>query len=640
MNKLTKLITFAIMIFLVIPMAFAANCLESSAKLIYIDGAVCDENGVPVTVNIFPNKDDVSVSVSITDSNSMYLGDNISTTQSIGDVPLGQVNSTSWVLMCKPNAQNLNVVFTIEHDIDQSCTIDENLNFSIIPNPNLTLSKELPETILFNQSFNVTITTENTGEGSAKVEIAQLGNLQDLESNDLPMNYTQQNVSTEPTKTEIISLRAPSCVDYGATLDLDYYNTNDKLRGSLQEDISFSVIDPLKTASLTVNNNNPTEGNTITFTAAIENMADYNVTGFNVSFYKDNTLIETVQSIDTISVGETRDVSITWSTSGKLGIHTFEAYPISEMSGCDRNHTTSSSVGVTVKEVPAPPTASAGGGGGGGSIISTLDLKLKETFEEQALTVQARQDIEFDFKGESHHIKINGIYDDYIELTIKSDPITIQLNVGETKQLDVNANGLNDLEVTLIKIVNRRAELKFKVLQEKLIEEEHEPVKEETAVEEEPTTEEEQELVVEEEKQEGIPEVTGAFLGAWEFKEWAIATIVVILIILLTTVIMLTPKKKKPKKLSKIEQLKQWRPKIKMKKKKISNPIKKGFRKIKNFFKRTSKSLLNFFFQEKKVKIKKKAPKKKIVKKPKKKQKPKKQSKLNKWLVNFFFEKK
>ena len=63
---------------------------------------------------------------------------------------------------------------------------------------------------------------------------------------------------------------------------------------------------------------------------------------------------------------------------------------------------------------------------------------------------------------EEHTVMVDDIDDDSITLTISSEPFTIELMVGESKEVDVNGDGVNDLEIFLHKIHQKAADLVFK----------------------------------------------------------------------------------------------------------------------------------------------------------------------------------
>ncbi len=64
-----------------------------------------------------------------------------------------------------------------------------------------------------------------------------------------------------------------------------------------------------------------------------------------------------------------------------------------------------------------------------------------------------------------HTVTFDDITDNTVTLTIKSLPITLTLSVGQSKDVDVNDDGLNDLSVTLKGIVSGTAQVDFKKLE-------------------------------------------------------------------------------------------------------------------------------------------------------------------------------
>lgn len=63
---------------------------------------------------------------------------------------------------------------------------------------------------------------------------------------------------------------------------------------------------------------------------------------------------------------------------------------------------------------------------------------------------------------EEHEIKVEEMGDSSVTLLISSEPFTVSLEVNETKEVDVNADGVNDLEIYLHKIHQKSADLVFK----------------------------------------------------------------------------------------------------------------------------------------------------------------------------------
>jgi len=66
--------------------------------------------------------------------------------------------------------------------------------------------------------------------------------------------------------------------------------------------------------------------------------------------------------------------------------------------------------------------------------------------------------------SESHSVTISEITDTSVTIIIQSDPITLELNIGDVKTVDVDGDGTNDLEVTLNGITDGNADLTINTL--------------------------------------------------------------------------------------------------------------------------------------------------------------------------------
>jgi hypothetical protein len=71
--------------------------------------------------------------------------------------------------------------------------------------------------------------------------------------------------------------------------------------------------------------------------------------------------------------------------------------------------------------------------------------------------------IKLDISGENHRIEVKAATDDKVVLTISSEPFDVTINAGETEEVDVNGDGIADLEVTYHKLFAKTsADLTFK----------------------------------------------------------------------------------------------------------------------------------------------------------------------------------
>ena len=84
--------------------------------------------------------------------------------------------------------------------------------------------------------------------------------------------------------------------------------------------------------------------------------------------------------------------------------------------------------------------------------------------------------ITFLIGDEEHTIKVEELTDDTVTLLISSEPFTLEMKTEETKEVDVNADGTNDLEIYFHKVHQKSADLVFKAISTPVVEEEPEVV--------------------------------------------------------------------------------------------------------------------------------------------------------------------
>jgi len=140
------------------------------------------------------------------------------------------------------------------------------------------------------------------------------------------------------------------------------------------------------------------------------------------------------------------------------------------VSSCDAsgNCNTSIQYSFTTSDVPVTPPASPGGGGGGGTPTPAVNKTITVTIPKFDIdfsnvstgSLEVKQgDIKtFSLNGEvKHSITLISVTTDSITLLITSEPITVQVKLGETKQIDINKDSINDLEIRLISIISGKA---------------------------------------------------------------------------------------------------------------------------------------------------------------------------------------
>lgn len=136
----------------------------------------------------------------------------------------------------------------------------------------------------------------------------------------------------------------------------------------------------------------------------------------------------------------------------------------------DAGNSATADVGYTIK--------SSSGGSGGGGISGGSSFKQTiyggktgdiGTIKSSKVGVYAyrNSNVTFSVGSSPHkaHVDEVNYQEKYVKLTISSDPITITVNEGESKLVDLDGDGIDDLEVTIESIsASRKADISFKYL--------------------------------------------------------------------------------------------------------------------------------------------------------------------------------
>jgi len=145
------------------------------------------------------------------------------------------------------------------------------------------------------------------------------------------------------------------------------------------------------------------------------------------------------------------------------------------------NTNSSSENSFTITVVPTTTSGGSSGGGGGGGGISTQasESTIPKTYNvtsseiSTGYTKKLKKDEKvnfsiFDFEGGKHLLTVNEVGTDYINLTIKSDPINIKLGIGQSTKLNLTSKNYYDLFIKLNSITNNIAELTIQLINESI----------------------------------------------------------------------------------------------------------------------------------------------------------------------------
>ncbi len=122
-----------------------------------------------------------------------------------------------------------------------------------------------------------------------------------------------------------------------------------------------------------------------------------------------------------------------------------------------------SGASIICDAVPEPPPstpAAGGGGGGGGGGFTPVRVRFMDFTIQPVYTIEVERGdvIPFTIDGiERHTLRFVEVEDEFINITVQSDPINLKILKGQTKEIDVNGDGLNDMAVTLVESKNGKA---------------------------------------------------------------------------------------------------------------------------------------------------------------------------------------
>ena len=102
--------------------------------------------------------------------------------------------------------------------------------------------------------------------------------------------------------------------------------------------------------------------------------------------------------------------------------------------------------------------------------LNSPSTKISDNEFSQGINLQLKEDIEAKFMldNQEHTIKVNSVSRDSVNLIIQSNPIQLDIKIGETKKIDLNDDGFYDLQIKLNGIENNVPELHIKKIHESI----------------------------------------------------------------------------------------------------------------------------------------------------------------------------
>jgi hypothetical protein len=149
-------------------------------------------------------------------------------------------------------------------------------------------------------------------------------------------------------------------------------------------------------------------------------------------------------------------ISVTKTLNSTIGTVVGYIWYFSDNAG---NLKSTSVYSLTTIAVPVynPPS----GGGGGSTVQTQHNYQLGREFYEQGEMFQMRRNnqISFRHREESHTLTLDRFDSNSCKITIRSDPITVDLNKGELEEFDLDGDSVEDIQVLYNGIVDSDAQI-------------------------------------------------------------------------------------------------------------------------------------------------------------------------------------
>jgi len=214
-----------------------------------------------------------------------------------------------------------------------------------------------------------------------------------------------------------------------------------------------------------------------TWTAATDSGSGLAATPYTVEWSQDPTFASGVSSSTSTTTSFTQPLSLvngTWyfrvraqdavgnasaySTAGSITISiVVPATPAVSIPGVP-------DISVVTLDNTTPAASSSPDTSSGGNSLPLVLLNSFSSYTSgvgKQLNLGSNQIVQFKVDTETHSAVVQAVGSDYAILVLHSTPMMAYLSVGQTKQYDVNHDGINDISITLSGITNGVAQLVF-----------------------------------------------------------------------------------------------------------------------------------------------------------------------------------
>jgi hypothetical protein len=110
----------------------------------------------------------------------------------------------------------------------------------------------------------------------------------------------------------------------------------------------------------------------------------------------------------------------------------------------------------TTSAATSSPSGSSGSGGGGGSSSSGTTNRISLGTSFSGYNIKRNDILEFAFKNTTYSLKVVQVASNYVEFLVTQTSYRFAMNLGDTRKVDLNGDGKDDIELKLVSINSQK----------------------------------------------------------------------------------------------------------------------------------------------------------------------------------------
>ena len=311
-----------------------------------------------------------------------------------------------------------------------------------------------PSEVVVGSTFSCTATIKNTGDTDGSVTTATLS--PEVGNNWIADSAVSSGTSVSAGQTTEVTFT-------GLSTSVAGVNGFSKIMLDLVEDNyvatkTVNVINVVVTATNSISSG--TSGTSFVVTSEVTAGGSIDVTlTFTPTSGGCTTSEASAKTINDLSHGskQSRTWNVVMGTSGNC-VYSVAAAATGDGGVAAKTDTTSATITCSNCSSGGDSSSSSGGGSGGGGGGSS-ETSLGEISQTTSVEMSNNQKIKFNISNTEHSLTLVNVTDISATITIASEKQTFTLFVGDEKEVDLNADSINDISIKLksINALTKRA---------------------------------------------------------------------------------------------------------------------------------------------------------------------------------------